>query len=133
MPLCPSAIDDLSSLRQGFQRSGSAHPGLHRTARMLDRLAPPHPLGMIVEPMLDGLEDMLILPTREPALRPVVNWGLIDIPLGDMDQVLLAKGTFKLPLSWRRTSHDDNRRTSLRQAIPLVYLYPAQYRLRTDA
>ena len=36
---------------------------------MLDRLAPlAHLLGMLVEPALDGLENVLVLPTGDPTL-----------------------------------------------------------------
>src|SRR5689334_95391 len=51
------------------QEVGCAHPRLERPERMLDRLAPlAHFLRMLVEPALDGFENRLMLPTRDPAL-----------------------------------------------------------------
>src|SRR5580704_8205085 len=51
------------------QEVGCSHPRLERPERMLDRLAPPaHFLRMLVEPALDGFENMLMLPARDPSL-----------------------------------------------------------------
>src|SRR5467141_703737 len=47
---------------------GCSHPRLERPERMLDRLAPPaHFLRVLVEPALDGFENMLMLPARDPS------------------------------------------------------------------
>jgi hypothetical protein len=41
-----------------------AHPRLHRAEWMFDGFAPlPHLLRVLIEPALDGLENMLMLPT----------------------------------------------------------------------
>ncbi len=54
-----------------------SHPGFDRAEGMLDRLAPlAHLLGMLVEPALDGLENILMLPTRDPALAARRALGL---------------------------------------------------------
>ena len=46
-----------------------AHPGLDGSERMLDRLAPlAHLLRMFVEPPLDGLKNLFVLPARDPML-----------------------------------------------------------------
>ncbi len=46
-----------------------AHPGLDGAERVLGRLAPPtHLLRMLVEPLLDGLENVLVLPAGDAAL-----------------------------------------------------------------
>src|SRR6185503_5953376 len=57
-------------LRQGFrQEVGGAHPRLHRAEWMLDGLAAlTHLLRVLIEPALDGLEDMFMLPAWDPAL-----------------------------------------------------------------
>jgi hypothetical protein len=48
---------------------GCSHPRLERPKRMLDRLAPlAHFFRVLVEPALDGFENMLMLPTRDPSL-----------------------------------------------------------------
>jgi hypothetical protein len=48
---------------------GSSHPSLNRPEGMLDRLAPlAHFFRMLVEPALDGLESLLMVPTRDPSL-----------------------------------------------------------------
>jgi hypothetical protein len=99
-PLCPDGFDERfgaddvhhprqivgehgeghlgGDLRQGFrQEVGRAHPGLHRAEWMLDGLtALPHLLGMFVEPALDGLEDMFMLPEWDPALAARRALGL---------------------------------------------------------
>jgi hypothetical protein len=42
------------------------------TKGVLDRLAPDsHLLGMLVEPALNSLEDVLMLPARDASLRPL--------------------------------------------------------------
>jgi hypothetical protein len=47
------------------QEVGCSHPGLDRSERMLDRLTPlAHFFRMLVEPALNGLENLLMLPTR---------------------------------------------------------------------
>ena len=51
------------------QEVGCSHPRLERPERMLDRLAPlAHFFRVLVEPALDGFENMLMLPARDPAL-----------------------------------------------------------------
>src|SRR6516162_5657130 len=51
------------------QKVGRSHPRLERAERMLDRLAPlAHFLRVLVEPALDGFENMFVLPTRDPSL-----------------------------------------------------------------
>src|SRR4249920_2425661 len=46
-----------------------AHPGLDGAKRVLDRLAPlAHLLRMLVEPALHRFENMLVLPSGDPAL-----------------------------------------------------------------
>src|SRR4029450_3734258 len=59
------------------QEVGRAHPGLDRAEWMFDGFAAlPHLLGMFVEPALDGLEDLPMLPTRDPALAAGRALGL---------------------------------------------------------
>ena len=57
--------------RQRFhQEVRRAHSGLYRAEGMLDRLAPrAHGLRVLVEPLLHGLDDMLVLPPCDPALH----------------------------------------------------------------
>ena len=51
------------------QEVGCSHPGLDRSERMLNRLTPlAHFFRMLVEPALNGLENLLMLPTRDPSL-----------------------------------------------------------------
>ncbi len=51
------------------QEVGCSHPGLDRSERMLDRLTPlAHFFRMLVEPALNGFENLLMLPTRDPSL-----------------------------------------------------------------
>src|SRR6516165_12205030 len=51
------------------QEVGCSHPRLERPERMLDRLAPlAHFFRVLVEPALDGFENMLMLPARDPPL-----------------------------------------------------------------
>src|ERR1700757_602578 len=51
------------------QEVGCSHPRLERPERMLDRLAPlAHFFRVLVEPTLDGFENMLLLPARDPSL-----------------------------------------------------------------
>src|SRR6516162_11914925 len=51
------------------QDVGCSHPRLERPERMLDRLVPlAHFFRVLVEPALDGFENMLMLPTRDPSL-----------------------------------------------------------------
>ena len=51
------------------QEMGGAHPGLDGAERVLDRLAPlSHGLRVLIEPLLDSLEHMLVLPAADPAL-----------------------------------------------------------------
>jgi hypothetical protein len=53
---------------------GCTHPGLDRTGGVLDRFAPlAHLLGMPVEPPLNRLENMLLLPSGDPRCSPVVQ------------------------------------------------------------
>ncbi len=48
---------------------GRSHPVFDGAEGMLDGFAAlTHLLGMLVEPLLDGLEDMLVLPAGDPAL-----------------------------------------------------------------
>ena len=48
---------------------GCSHPGLERAERVLDRFAPlAHLLRMLVEPALNRLENMLMLPSGDPPL-----------------------------------------------------------------
>ncbi len=51
------------------QEVGCSHPGLDRPEGMLDRLAPlAHFFWVLVEPALDGVENLLMVPTRDPPL-----------------------------------------------------------------
>ena len=51
------------------QEVGCTHPGLDRAKGVLDRLASlPHFFWVLVEPALNGFENMLMLPTRDPSL-----------------------------------------------------------------
>src|ERR1700758_3248032 len=51
------------------QEVGCSHPRLERPERMLDRLAPlSHLFRVLVEPALDGFENMLMLPAGDPSL-----------------------------------------------------------------
>ena len=51
------------------QEMGRAHPGLDGAKGMLDRLAAlTHGLGVLIEPPLDGLKDVFVLPASDPAL-----------------------------------------------------------------
>lgn len=51
------------------QEVGRTHTGLDRAEGMLDRLAPrPHGVGIGVEPSLDLLDHMLVLPARDATL-----------------------------------------------------------------
>ena len=51
------------------QEMGCSHPRLDCPEGMLDRLAPlAHFSRVLVEPALDGFENMLILPARDPSL-----------------------------------------------------------------
>src|SRR6201982_2539578 len=51
------------------QEVGCSHPRLECPERMLDRLAPvAHFFRVLVEPALDGFENMLMLPARDPSL-----------------------------------------------------------------
>ena len=65
-------------LRQRLhQEVRRAHARLHRAERMLDRLAPlTHGLRVRIETLLHGLEHVLVLPSRDAALRPVVHCDL---------------------------------------------------------
>src|ERR1700760_1473872 len=48
---------------------GCSHPLLECPERMLDRLAPlSHFFRVLVEPALDGFENMLMLPAGDPSL-----------------------------------------------------------------
>src|ERR1700740_2609108 len=48
---------------------GCSHPRLECPERMLDRLAPlSHFFRVLVEPALDGFENMLMLPAGDPSL-----------------------------------------------------------------
>ena len=50
------------------QEVGCAHPGLDGAERMLNRLTPlAHLLRMFVEPSLHRLENVLMLPSRDPS------------------------------------------------------------------
>jgi hypothetical protein len=50
------------------QEVGCAHPGLDGAEGMLDRLAPlAHLVWMLVEPALDSLENVLVLPSGDPS------------------------------------------------------------------
>ena len=50
------------------QEVGCSHPGLDRAEGMLDRLTPlAHLLRMLVEPALHRLENVLMLPSGDPA------------------------------------------------------------------
>jgi hypothetical protein len=59
-------------LRQRLhQEVGGAHPSLDGPERMLDRLAAlAHGVRVGVEPLLHGFEHLLMLPPRNPSLRP---------------------------------------------------------------
>ena len=47
---------------------GIAHPVFDRSERMLNRFTPcAHHLGMLVEPLLDILKNMFVLPAGNPA------------------------------------------------------------------
>ena len=49
----------------------SPHAGFHRAERMLDRLATlAHGLWVCIKALLHGVEQMLMLPSRNPPLRP---------------------------------------------------------------
>jgi len=51
------------------QEMGCTHARLDRAERVLDCLSPlAHGLRVFVEPLLHGLDDMLMLPARNPAL-----------------------------------------------------------------
>ena len=51
------------------QEVGGSHPGFDRAEGMLDHLAPlAHLLRMLIEPALHCLEDVLMLPSGDPAL-----------------------------------------------------------------
>src|SRR6516162_2022982 len=51
------------------QEVGCSHPRLERPERMLDRLAPlAHFFRVLVEPALDGFENVFVLPARDPSL-----------------------------------------------------------------
>src|SRR5208283_226103 len=51
------------------QEVGCSHPGLDRSERMLNRFTPlAHFFRILVEPALNGLENLLMLPTRDPSL-----------------------------------------------------------------
>src|SRR6516162_5447015 len=57
------------ALKPKNQKVGCSHPRLERPERMLDRLTPlAHFFRVLVEPALDGFENMLMLPARNPSL-----------------------------------------------------------------
>jgi hypothetical protein len=52
-----------------YQEASGTHPSLDRAEGMLNRLAPlAHLLRMLVEPVLDGFENVLMLPSGDPSL-----------------------------------------------------------------
>src|SRR6185437_9565185 len=56
------------SIAESIERLQWFHPRLERPERMLDRLAPlAHFFRVLVEPALDGFENMLMLPARDPS------------------------------------------------------------------
>src|SRR6202790_419106 len=56
-------------LRQRLhQKVRRAHPHLERAEGMLNRLAPTaHGLGILIQPLLHGFDNVLMLPSRDPA------------------------------------------------------------------
>jgi hypothetical protein len=59
--------DARKRLHQEVRRT---HAGLDRAEGMLDRFAPrAHGSQVLVEPLLHGLDDMLVLPPRDPTLH----------------------------------------------------------------
>ena len=63
------AFGQLLRPQRPHQEVGCAHPGLNRAEGMLDHLAPlAHLLGMLIEPALRRLENVLMLPSGDPSL-----------------------------------------------------------------
>ena len=59
------ARDFRQRLHQEMRR---AHPHLERAEGMLNRLAPAtHGLGILIQPLLHGFENVLVLPSRDAA------------------------------------------------------------------
>jgi hypothetical protein len=56
-------------LRQRLhQEVRCTHPHLERAEGMLNRLAPAaHGLGILIQPLLHGFDNLLVLPSRDPA------------------------------------------------------------------
>ncbi len=74
------------------QEVGCSHPGLDRSERMLDRLTPlAHFFWMLVEPALNGFENLLMLPTRDPSLLAGCNYNMTR---SDEDMSALLEAAF---------------------------------------
>jgi hypothetical protein len=61
---------------------GCSHPRFDRAERVFDRLASlSHFFWVLVEPALNGFENMLMLPTRDPSLlagsTALLDWAVL--------------------------------------------------------
>ena len=73
----------MPSLQPPWKRLGQevrrSHSGLHRTERMLDGLSTlAHCFWICIKTLLYSIEQMLMLPSWDPPLRPGRAWGLSE-------------------------------------------------------
>jgi hypothetical protein len=80
--------ESLEQRQRLHQEVRSPHPRLDSAEGMLDRLASlAHLLRMLVEPALNGFENMLMLPSRDPSLLGGGTAMLDGAALTDVGQI----------------------------------------------